>query len=126
MSSAKGKRHTYERDVEAYLKARVEANGGRCDLLAPRGTKGLPDCLVTWPRAGWAQLHLIEVKAPTGSVDPWQERDHAARKALGCHVRVIWSKEDVDRYIEEYGARARPLAETETLEIPRFPRRGND
>lgn len=101
MSAAKGRRAIPEREVEAYLKEQVELHGGRCDLLNPRGTKGLPDCLVTWRRYGWAQLHLIEVKTIGGAVDPWQERDHEARKKLNCHVRIIWTKASVDHYINE-------------------------
>jgi len=41
---------------------------------------------------------FVEVKAPGKKPTPLQERDHAARRALGCDVRVIDSKDDADAF----------------------------
>lgn len=118
MSTAKGRRGVYEADVEQYLKKRVTESGGMCSLITGRGFKGCPDALITWPRDGWAQLHLIEVKTTGGALDPWQENDHKARKRLNCHVRVIWTKQMVDEYVAEYGARPKPDYKFDLQDVP--------
>jgi hypothetical protein len=104
MSTSRGKRLILEGKVEEYLVDQVELYGGRADKFCTPGRRGPPDRLITWPRVGWAKMELVEVKTldeygrPT-SLDPLQVQDHKERAALGCIVRVIWTKAQVDEYI---------------------------
>lgn len=106
MSEFKGRRcDTPERDIEAYLQEQVISHGGLCYLVAPRGVKGPPDTVVVWPRDGWAQIHLIEVKTIGGGLEEAQVLFHAALAMVNCDVRVFWTEAQVDRYAEENGCR---------------------
>jgi hypothetical protein len=101
MSAGKLRRSSIkERDVERYFVEQVEAHGGLCEKFVSPGRKGVPDRIVTWRACGLARIHFVELKTIGGKLDPWQERDHARRRRLGCHVRVIWTKKQVDDYIE--------------------------
>lgn len=90
--------------VEQYLVEQVELHGGMCEKHVSPGRRGPPDRICIWPRYGYAQIHFVETKTimvngrPT-PLKPWQIRDHAARRKLGCVVRVLYTKEDVDRYV---------------------------
>lgn len=106
MSSAKGSSVTLERDIEAYLQEQVIRHGGFCYLVAPRGSKGPPDCVIVWPRDGWARVDLAEIKTIGGAPEDIQVLFHAALAMLNCHVKVFWTRAQIDRYVEENGARA--------------------
>lgn len=113
MSAAKGRRgDVSEREVEAYLQEQVGLHGGFCYLVAPRGTRGPPDTVIVWPRDGWAQIHLAEIKTIGGKLEPWQERFHETLAKLNCHVRVFWTKDQVDPYVAEHGCRGSTHADT--------------
>lgn len=104
MSTSRGRRAILESKVEDYLVEQVEAHGGRADKFCTPGRRGPPDRLVTWPRVGFCKMELVEVKTideyghPT-ALDQPQVQDHKARAALGCIVRVIWTKHQVNEYI---------------------------
>jgi len=102
MSAAKLKRHTQEKEVEAYFVAQVERWGGMCEKFSSPGRKGVPDRIVTWKRYGWALIHFVELKTIGGALESWQKRDHERRRKLGAHVFVIWDKRGVDEYIERF------------------------
>lgn len=75
-----------EKDVEAALVKRVKLLGGTCEKFVSPGRRSVPDRLVTLPGG---VIVFVEVKAPGKKPTPLQERDHAARRALGCRVVVI-------------------------------------
>ena len=79
--------------IEAYLVRRIKALGGMADKFVSPGKRSVPDRLVTLPDN---KIIFVELKAtgqkPTGN----QLRDHERRRALGCTVLVIDSKEGVD------------------------------
>lgn len=85
------------RGVGRYLVEQVGARGGICEKHSAPGRIGVPDYLVTWQLG---QMDLIETKAPSGRVAPWQRRDHARRAKLGVGVFLVWSRGEVDAYIE--------------------------
>ena len=101
MSAGKLKRHTQESEVESYLVEQVELHGGMCEKFNPP-PKGRPDRIVTWPAYGFARVHFVELKTIGGNLESWQERDHARRRMLGCHVFVIWTKKQVDYYVADF------------------------
>jgi hypothetical protein len=91
--------------VQAYLKEQVPLHGGMIEHFTTPGKKGAPDFLVTWPAYGWPRLHLVECKTIGGALDPWQVRDHERRGKLGCYVRVLWTKAQVDSYVQYYAVK---------------------
>jgi len=40
------------------------------------------------------------MKAPTGKVKPWQNRCHIALRLLGFRVEVLWTPEQVNKFLE--------------------------
>lgn len=97
-----------ESTVEAYLKARVEALGGRCVKLNPLGAVGLPDRLVLLRGEVW----LVEVKKPKGGRLS-EKQKHWARWLYenGLPHKVIWTKEGTDDFIDDYRQRAQLLGD---------------
>jgi hypothetical protein len=86
-----------EAKIEAYLKKRVLADGGRIRKMTWPGRRGAPDRMVWWPGP---DLFLVELKAPGKKPTKQQEREHALLRADGFSVAVIDSKEAVDAFIK--------------------------
>lgn len=84
-----------EKTIEAALVKRVKALGGRCEKFVSPGRTGVPDRIVTLPGG---RIIFVELKAPGKTPTALQLRDHAARRSLGCDVRVIDSLEGVDAF----------------------------
>ena len=87
-----------EKDVESYLRGKIEAAGGRCVKFIPDNNRGWPDRLILLPggRVCWAEL-----KRPQGGrLSPAQMVAHAELKKLGQQVVVVWSKDDARKLIE--------------------------
>ena len=87
-----------EKDVEAYLKKRVEEIGGMCLKWTSPGHSGVPDRIVMI--AGKC-ARFVEVKAPGKRPTKMQERMHKRLITVGQHVAIVDSKEAVDEYIGE-------------------------
>ena len=102
MSAAKLKRTIRETEVEKYLIEQVELHGGMCEKFTSPGKKGVPDRIVIWPAYGFARIHFIELKAPLGELEDWQIRDHERRRRFGAYVQVIWTKSQIDIYVERF------------------------
>lgn len=86
---------TLERTIENALVRRVKALGGKCEKFTSAGRRSVPDRLVTLPGN---VIIFVELKAPGKNATPLQKKDHAERRALGCDVRVIDTKEQVDAF----------------------------
>lgn len=91
---------TLEREVEAYLRTRVEQAGGLCVKFLPDLMRGMPDRVVILPGG---VLVWVETKKPKGGrVSEIQEFRHRTLRALGQAVEVCWTKEDADRIVARY------------------------
>jgi len=89
--------------TQEYFDKQVALAGGMTDVFDKGpGAKGRPDRVVTWPAYGFARVHFVEMKAPLGHVESWQDRDHKRRRKLGCHVFIIWTKKQVDEYVQRF------------------------
>ena len=88
--------------MEDYLFEQVETHGGMCEHFKSPGKAGVPDCIVTWPAYGFARVHFIETKTIGGELSEVQKRDHARRRKLGCHVFVLWTKQQIDEYVQRF------------------------
>lgn len=88
-----------EREVEGYLRRRVEQAGGRCEKFVPDLDSGMPDRVVMLPGG---VLVWVETKKPVGGrVTKLQRVQHARLRALGQRVEVVWTKEQADELVDE-------------------------
>lgn len=102
-----------ESRVETVLTEGVEALGGTCEKFVTPGKRGPPDRLICWPEKweghnGNATLLLcamefVETKSVNGVLEPWQERDHARRRAMGFRVSVLWTVDQVEAFLRSRG-----------------------
>lgn len=99
-------RDLHERDIEAYLVARVKAMGGEVRKVAWIGRRGAPDRLVMLPPGivvypgpefGWTVW--VELKAPGVKAEGYQLREHARMRAMGQRVEVIDSLRGVEELL---------------------------
>ncbi len=88
--------------VQAYLFEQVALHGGMCEHFKSPSKVGVPDCIVMWPAFGFARVHFVETKTIGGELSSAQDRDHKRRRKLGCHVFVIWMKNQVDEYVNRF------------------------
>lgn len=83
-----------EREVEAYLVARVEKAGGITRKLKWIGRVGAPDRLVILNGP-----HFVELKRPGGKPRPEQLREFERMGKAGAPVHVLDSKEKIDEFM---------------------------
>jgi len=86
---------TFEKDIENALVRRVKTLGGTCEKFTSPGRRSVPDRIVTLPGG---RVVFVELKAPGKKPTELQGRDHARRRALGCDVRIIDSKDDANAF----------------------------
>ena len=84
-----------ERDVEHYLKRKVEAHGGFYRRVKWLGRHGAPDDYVILNGGHWT-----EYKAPGKKPEPHQVREHKRMAAQGVPVAILDSYEAVDEFIK--------------------------
>lgn len=87
-----------EKEIEVYLRDQVKKHGGKAYKFESPGNDGVPDRLVIFPKNG---VYFVELKAPGKKPRPLQIKQMAVLSSLGCDVRVIDSKEQVDEFIRE-------------------------
>ena len=86
-----------EAAVERRLKKRVEDAGGVCMKVMPV-VAGYPDRLVILP---WGRFYFAETKRPVGGeLRPAQCVFFAKVGAIGAPVVVLWSVEEVDKWVD--------------------------
>lgn len=95
-----------ERTIEQYLDRQVAAAGGTTRKWVSPGHKHVPDRIVFWGSHSRAfdltnnRNHFVETKAPGGEATPGQLREHNRLRGYGCTVKVLDTKEKIDRYVE--------------------------
>ena len=87
-----------EKKVEAYLVRRVKDLGGRAYKWTSPGNAGVPDRICVFPGGA---IGFVELKGKGGRVSPSQELQLGRLRRLGCRACVVWSREEVDLFIEE-------------------------
>lgn len=91
-----------ERDIEQYLKRKVESLGGKCLKFPTSYETGIPDRIIILPGGAIA---FVELKRPKGGrLSKIQEYQIASLRALGCKVFVTKNKDEVDSALKELGA----------------------
>lgn len=99
---------TYQREdsVENYLVRRCRELGGKALKFVSPGWRGVPDrlCIFGWaPEARGPVSFFVELKAPGGRLEPWQERCHKKLRYYGQRVYVCWTREQVNEVLKVEG-----------------------
>lgn len=87
-----------EKHIEAYLVKRVKAMGGIAYKFTSPGHRGVADRIVCLPGG---VVWFIELKAPGGRLSPLQKVFADDMKRLGQKYACLWSREQVDGWIDE-------------------------
>ena len=87
-----------EKQIEAHLVKKVKALGGVAYKFVSPAHRGVADRIVCLPGG---VVWFIELKAPDGRLSPLQKvfADEMAR--MNQNYCVLWSKEDVDTWINQ-------------------------
>lgn len=87
----------YERDVERYMKERIEAEGGLCWKFTSPGMQGVPD--------RWCTLYGIqffaELKRESGRLSKVQKYQIQQLHRQGVPVYAIWNKKQVQKMLDD-------------------------
>jgi len=86
-----------ESEIERYFVKRVKEAGGFSFKFISPGVRGVPDRIAILN----SSVYFVELKAPEKVPRPEQLRMHKRMRAHGADVRVLSSKEDVDKLIED-------------------------
>ena len=86
-----------EDTIEQYLVRRVKKAGGVAEKFTSPGRRAVPDRLVTLPGG---RIFFVECKAPGKTATENQRRDHERRRAMGCTVYVVDTKDGVDEVLQ--------------------------
>lgn len=92
MSRSRGVR---ESDLERRLHDGVVAAGGFTYKWVSPGRRGVPDRIVSFG----GEITFVEMKAPNGSLKPWQQREQRRLRCLGHAVLTLWTAEQVDEFV---------------------------
>lgn len=86
---------TTEKEIEQYLCIEIKKLSGLCLKLRFMIGGGWPDRTILL----FGKLHLIEVKRHGGKISAIQLRWFRSLANAGFPVLIVWSKEDVDRFV---------------------------
>ncbi len=89
-----------EKTVEAYLRDRMRSLGGKAYKWVSPGNDGVPDRICVFPGG---QKELVETKGKGGRLTPSQQKRFSELVRMGSRVWVLWSREQVDIFIDFIG-----------------------
>ncbi len=87
-----------ERDVEKYFRNQIAKHGGLALKFESPGFIGVPDRLCLFPGG---VIEFVEMKRSGGKLTPWQIRAHEIFTKFGVNVHTVYSRDDVDKFIQE-------------------------
>lgn len=96
-----------ESQIEARLSRGVKQAGGLCLKWVSPGCTGVMDRIVLLPGG---RVIFVELKQPGGRLSERQKWMRDVLSGLGMDVRCLWSKEQVDKFLEEVGQDGVPSA----------------
>ena len=96
-----------EKDIEKYFMRRVAQIGGRAYKFVSPSNRGVSDRVVCLPDG---TTHFIELKRPGGKLSELQRRFAIEMMTLGQKYEVLWSKEEVDKWISDHTSTTPPIS----------------
>ena len=91
-----------EKAIEQYLVKKVREAGGMAYKFVSPGNRGVPDRVVVFPDG---RIVFAEIKCDTGKLSAQQNNQIKKLRRLNQTVRVIYSKEEVNMFMSEFGGR---------------------
>ena len=88
-----------EKDIEAYFVKRVKALGGYAYKFRSVTQAGVADRIAVTPKG---KIVMVELKKPGGRLSALQEIFAEEMRSVGAPYVCLWSKEDVDAFIQTY------------------------
>ncbi len=86
-----------EHAIEQHLVRQISARGAWC--VKGENTVGFPDRILL---ASHGRVAFVELKTPGGQNSVVQKRVQRALRSLGFRVEVLWSREEVDEFLEDF------------------------
>lgn len=88
-----------EKEIEAYFVKRVKALGGYAYKFRSVTQRGVSDRIAVTPKG---KIVMVELKKPGGRLSALQEIFAEEMRSVGAPYVCLWSKEDVDAFIQNY------------------------
>jgi hypothetical protein len=96
-----------EKDIEKYLVKCVAQAGGKAYKFVSPSNRGVSDRIVCLPDG---TTHFIELKRPGGKISPLQAMFARDMDQLNQNYEVLWSKEEIDRWISDHTSMKPPIS----------------
>ena len=87
-----------EKQIEKYLRLRVEERGGVCMKFVSPGQDGVPDRIVVMPRG---RVYFVELKTETGELSRIQKYQLKRLTDLDQICSVVYGKEGVKEFLKD-------------------------
>lgn len=84
-----------EKEIENYFCWAVEKAGGKTWKFTSPANRGVPDRIAVLNGTVW----FVEIKKPGGKLSELQKQFAKDAKSLGLNYTVVWSKEDVEKWL---------------------------
>lgn len=92
-----------ERDIEKWMREKIEQLGGQFMKWVSPGNDGVPDRIAILPGGG---VYFIELKTDQGHSTRIQEWQQQRLRRLGCNVREVRGMTEALQFIEEVSRHA--------------------
>lgn len=100
-----------ERDIEKWMREKIEQLGGQFMKWVSPGNDGVPDRIAILPGG---DVYFIELKTDQGHSTRIQEWQQQRLRRLGCNVREVRGMTEARQFIEEVVDRALYTAQLST------------
>lgn len=100
-----------ERDIEKWMREKIEQLGGQFMKWVSPGNDGVPDRIAILPGG---DVYFIELKTDQGHSTKIQEWQQQRLRRLGCNVREVRGMTEARQFIEEVVDRAIYTAQLST------------
>lgn len=88
-----------EKEIESYFVRRVKALGGYAYKFRSVTQRGVADRIACMPNG---KIIMVELKKPGGRLSALQEIFAEEMRSVGAPYVCLWSKDDVDAFIQTY------------------------
>lgn len=88
-----------EKEIETYFVRRVKAMGGYAYKFRSVSQRGVSDRIACMPNG---KIIMVEIKKPGGRLSALQEIFAEEMRSVGAPYVCLWSKDDVDAFIQTY------------------------
>lgn len=90
-----------EKTLERFFVRKVRERGGKTYKFVSPGNTGVPDRIAISPMG---EVWFVELKTESGRLSRAQSYQIDGLRNLGCRVRVLYGREQVERFVsDEFG-----------------------